>query len=46
VEFGARLPVREVISYLGAGDSTDEVLNAHPNLSREDVLACLEYARG
>jgi len=45
VERGARIIERAMISYLSEGDSTDEVLNAHPNLSREDVLACFGYAR-
>ena len=29
---------------LSAGDSTEEVLEAFPQLCREDVLACLGYA--
>jgi uncharacterized protein (DUF433 family) len=42
---GTRITVQTVLSYLSAGDSTDDVMHAHPRLSREDVLACLEYAR-
>jgi uncharacterized protein (DUF433 family) len=42
---GTRISVQTVLSYLSAGDSTEEVLEAHPRLSRDDVLACLEYAR-
>jgi uncharacterized protein (DUF433 family) len=42
---GTRIAVRTVLSYLSAGDAVEEVLRAHPRLSREDVLACLEYAR-
>ena len=42
---GTRITVQTVLSYLSAGDSADDVLRAHPRLSREDVLACLEYAR-
>ena len=42
---GTRITVQTVLSYLTAGDSVDEVLKAHPRLTREDVLACLEYAR-
>lgn len=41
---GTRITVQTVLSYLSAGDSIDEVLQAHPALSREDVLACLNYA--
>lgn len=40
-----RITVQTVLSYLGAGDAVDDVLAAHPRLEREDVLACLAYAR-
>ena len=40
------ITVQTVPPYLSAGDSTDEVLNAHPNLGREDVPVCFEYAHG
>ena len=42
---GTRITVETVLSYLSAGDSINEVLEAHPNLSKEDVLACLEFAQ-
>ncbi len=42
---GTRITVQAVLSYLSAGDNMEEVLRAHPRLTREDVLACLEYAR-
>lgn len=41
---GTRVNVHTVLSYLRAGDSIDDVLVSHPCLSREDVLACLDYA--
>jgi len=40
-----RITVQTVLSYLSAGDTVDDVLAAHPRLEREDVLACLAYAR-
>jgi uncharacterized protein (DUF433 family) len=40
-----RITVQTVLSYLSAGDSVDDVLTAHPQLERDDVLACLAYAR-
>lgn len=40
-----RIAVQTVLSYLSAGDSVEEVLLAHPGLSRDDILACLAYAR-
>ena len=42
---GTRITVQTVLSYLSAGDAVEDVLAAHPQLRREDVLACLEYAR-
>ena len=42
---GTRITVETVLGYLGSGDSLEEVLRAHPNLTSEDVLACLEFAR-
>ena len=42
---GTRITVDTVLGYLSAGDSVEEVLEAHPRLQREDVLACIEYAR-
>lgn len=42
---GTRIGVETVLAYLGAGDDITDVLDAHPLLEREDVLACIEYAR-
>jgi uncharacterized protein (DUF433 family) len=42
---GQRLAVEHVLGMLAAGDSVDDVLQAYPRLQREDVLACLLYAR-
>lgn len=42
---GTRIGVETVLSYLSAGDSVEDVMTAHPVLTREDVLACLDYAR-
>lgn len=41
---GMRITVYDVLSYLAAGDSIDELLLHFPMLTREDVLACLAYA--
>ena len=41
---GTRITVQTVLSHLSAGDSTEDVLEAFPSLTREDVLACLAYA--
>ena len=40
-----RITVSTVLGFLSAGDSIDNILEGYPQLSREDVLACLEYAQ-
>ena len=42
---GRRLAVEHVLGMLGAGDAIETVLEGYPWLEREDVLACLVYAR-
>lgn len=41
---GMRITVYDVLSYLAAGMSIEEILNDFPALTREDILACLSYA--
>jgi len=41
---GTRIPVHLVVSLLAAGDDVAALLEEYPSLTREDVLACLEYA--
>lgn len=41
---GTRMGVYDVLSYLAAGMSYDEVLSDFPDLTREDILASLSYA--
>lgn len=40
---GMRITVYDVLSYLAAGMSVDEILSDFPALTREDILACLSY---
>ena len=42
---GRRMAVEHVLGMLAAGDSTEDLLLAYPWLEREDVLACLVFAR-
>jgi uncharacterized protein (DUF433 family) len=42
---GKRYPVEAMLEYLAGGDTTDDLLREFPDLEREDVLACLEFAR-
>lgn len=41
---GLRYPVESMLEYLAAGDSIDDLLAEFPDLEREDLLACLEFA--
>ena len=41
---GTRLTVGDVLSYLASGMSEDEVLADFPQLTREDIRACLAFA--
>jgi uncharacterized protein (DUF433 family) len=40
-----RWPVEVVFDLVASGMSTDDILADHPELERDDVIACLEYAR-
>ncbi|MBI5446824.1 MAG: DUF433 domain-containing protein [Deltaproteobacteria bacterium] len=42
---GSRLAVEHVLGMLAAGDSPETLLEGYPWLEREDILACLTYAR-
>jgi uncharacterized protein (DUF433 family) len=42
---GRRIAVEHVLGMLAAGDATDDILQAYPWLEREDIQACLVYAR-
>jgi uncharacterized protein (DUF433 family) len=41
---GTRTTVQTIMEFLAAGDSVDEVLEAYPNLTRDQVLASMEWA--
>ena len=41
---GTRILVANILGSLGAGESVDEVLEDYPSLTREDVLAALQFA--
>lgn len=41
---GMRMTVADVLSYLAAGMSHDEILADFPDLTEEDIRACLSYA--
>ena len=41
---GLRYPVETILEYLAGGDTFEDVLAEFPDLQREDLLACIEFA--
>lgn len=41
---GTRITVYDVLEYLAGGMSEDEILDDFPNLTRDDIRACLAFA--
>lgn len=42
---GTRVPVKNLVDYLAAGDSLEEFLEGFPGVSREQAVAYLEMSR-
>lgn len=41
---GMRITVYDVLSYLASGMTTEEILADFPELTAQDILACIAYA--
>ena len=41
---GTRISVHQIVHMLANGDTVEDLLAAYPALTREDVMACLDYA--
>lgn len=41
---GLRITVYDILSYLAAGDTSEDILKHFPMLTPEDIQACLAYA--
>jgi uncharacterized protein (DUF433 family) len=41
---GLRITVSDVLEYLASGMTEEEILKDFPDLEREDIRACLEFA--
>ena len=41
---GLRITVYDVLEYLAAGMSEEDILRDFPDLTREDIRACLQFA--
>jgi uncharacterized protein (DUF433 family) len=42
---GMRWSVEMVLDLLGSGMSINEIIEDHPELEKEDILACLKFAK-
>jgi uncharacterized protein (DUF433 family) len=41
---GTRIPVHQIVRMLANGDTVEELLAEYPPLSRDDIMASLDYA--
>ena len=42
---GTRIPVSLILGYLAANKSPDQIIAEFPDLTRDQIAACLDYAR-
>lgn len=42
---GTRIPVSLILGYLAAGKTTEEIIDEFPDIAKEQISACLNYAR-
>lgn len=43
--YGTRITVELILEKLSAGETIEQILEAHPHLTREAILAALAFAR-
>jgi uncharacterized protein (DUF433 family) len=41
---GTRIPAHIILDLLAAGETYENILQAYPQLTEEDIRSCLEYA--
>ena len=41
---GLRYPVENILELMSSGMSNEDILKDYPDLEKEDILACLQYA--
>lgn len=41
---GMRITVADVLGWLSQGMNHDQIIDEHPDLTKEDILACLSFA--
>ena len=42
---GTRIPVSLILGYMAAGNTREEIIKEFPDLTKEQITACLDYAR-
>lgn len=42
---GTRITVELILEKIADGETVDQILSSYPHLSREQVLACVNFAR-
>lgn len=42
---GTRIPVSLILGYLAAGNTPEDIIQEFPDLLKEQISACLDYAR-
>jgi len=42
---GTRIPVSLILGYLADGNTIEEIIKEYPDISKEQIDACLDYAR-
>jgi uncharacterized protein (DUF433 family) len=42
---GTRIPVSLILGYLAAGNTSENIIQEFSDLSKEQIAACLDYAR-
>ncbi len=40
-----RIPVSLILGYLAMGSNPEEIIREFPDLTKEEIAACLDYAR-
>jgi len=40
---GTRIPVYQILRMLACGDSVEDIIQEYPSISREVILACIDY---
>jgi uncharacterized protein (DUF433 family) len=42
---GTRIPVSLILGYFAAGNTVEKIIQEFPDLNREQISACLDFAR-